>query len=444
MTFLTLCRSSVVLGATLGLFACTADEPKTEPGGSSAGVTSKASRDGAGADVSASNVSSHDPAGDASIDPYRVDLLKLGFAGVTKMPLDPHIKNRSRPQNRVVVACLELEQPKLALELAEQVANWRQGSCYAEVAHYLASRGVTDGVPAMLAVAEKHVQDMLARPDEQKWRIDTIRARLSAAYGVRGELEKAELTARDLEPSELEFLVIARCHTIEDKDFGEGLQLVDPLLKTPRQAQKLAGLAAAKVLYDRFFADDRRRAQLTEMVISNTTTGPRLPRDLLIYNYLDFAMVAIDHGATEAAKPWVARASKIKDERSDIGEYAVQLTCRLGAVRFLAGEEKEGRLAIDTALKMYDGFVARNQIVNIYRAKALRTVAEALVLVGDKDQALDVYRRAVEAGVENPNSRPRATDLADTCISIAKNAVKPDTALMTRLREVADALSDPW
>ena len=64
--------------------------------------------------------------------------------------------------------------------------------------------------------------------------------------------------------------------------------------------------------------------------------------------------------------------------------------------------------------------------------------------MGDTATALSAYKRAVEEGVENPNSRPRAEDLSATCLSMAVHGVEPDAVLWTRIRQINDGLGDPW
>ncbi len=62
----------------------------------------------------------------------------------------------------------------------------------------------------------------------------------------------------------------------------------------------------------------------------------------------------------------------------------------------------------------------------------------------DTAAALMVYKRAVEEGVENPNSRPRAEDLSATCLSMALHMVEPDAELKNRIRQISEGLGDPW
>src|SRR5262249_52432360 len=114
----------------------------------------------------------------------------------------------------------------------------------------------------------------------------------------------------------------------------------------------------------------------------------------------------------------------------------------LAELRYRAGDEKNARGEADRALLFFD--TARVQIVNIWRAGALRAVAEAYRTMGDKAATLKVYKRAVEEGVGNPNSRPRAEDLGERSCSMALQGVEPDEDLRGRLHQVCDALAEPW
>src|SRR5262249_42652516 len=86
----------------------------------------------------------------------------------------------------------------------------------------------------------------------------------------------------------------------------------------------------------------------------------------------------------------------------------------------------------------------RAKIVDIYRAGALRKVAEAACAMDDAGTASTLYERALEEGVVNPNSRPRADDLVATCTSMAVRAVEPNARLRARTHEICDKLGNPW
>src|SRR5262245_37603392 len=72
-----------------------------------------------------------------SLEGYRKELFDVAFRTASTVPAMPHIKTRSRDQERVVVGCLELGQPALARAYVEKIENWRRGVGYADIAFFL-------------------------------------------------------------------------------------------------------------------------------------------------------------------------------------------------------------------------------------------------------------------------------------------------------------------
>jgi hypothetical protein len=64
--------------------------------------------------------------------------------------------------------------------------------------------------------------------------------------------------------------------------------------------------------------------------------------------------------------------------------------------------------------------------------------------MGNRDKTLHIYKLAVQAAVENPNSRPRAEDITDILCSLALHAVEPDAELKTAVSRQIAELGDPW
>ena len=136
------------------------------------------------------------------------------------------------------------------------------------------------------------------------------------------------------------------------------------------------------------------------------------------------------------------KARALADETKWAPEDRIPLVARLAGLRFLCGEHDPAKADADAALALFDA--ERTKIVDIYRAKVLRSLAESYQTLGDTGDALRCYIRAVDAGVENPNSRPRADDLAATCASMAIHGVPPDGELWERLVAIGDKLGPPW
>src|SRR3972149_726212 len=78
---------------------------------------------------------------------YQNELLGHAFETAAAIPVKPHIKDRSRAQEKVVAASLELDQPLRAQMLIEKIDNWRRGSGYCDIAFYCARQGYSGETP---------------------------------------------------------------------------------------------------------------------------------------------------------------------------------------------------------------------------------------------------------------------------------------------------------
>jgi hypothetical protein len=151
---------------------------------------------------------------------------------------------------------------------------------------------------------------------------------------------------------------------------------------------------------------------------------------------------ALAHADQDKALALIEEAQTLMDGARWQPRFVIPLMARLAERRFHAGDEAGARAEVEKTLTLFDA--QRATIVNIYRAQTIRPLAEAVYAMGDAETSLNLYRRALEAGMENPNSRPRSDDLVATCCSLALHAVEPDEALMSRIREIRAGLGDPW
>lgn len=192
-------------------------------------------------------------------------------------------------------------------------------------------------------------------------------------------------------------------------------------------------------VHERFFADVERRQRIETQVIE---TLPKVPLDLRITMLQSLAETNAKHGEPARALELLSRARALYDEPNWTAEHAVPLLARFAAVRYASGQTAEGLAEATEALRVYES--AGRTLIDIFRAQALCSLAEAYVSMGQIEDATRIYRLALEAGVINPNSRPRAMDLAATCSSMAVQGIAPDEALTKRIAEIRAGLGDPW
>lgn len=395
-----------------------------------------ASRDAGGGSTKPAEASqSSEPrsVADVEIADFRRELLDFAFRTASAIPVDPHIKDRSRSQEEVVLACLTLDQPELARRYCARIMNWRRGTALAEHALYCAKRSDRDEAKRSLNLAEQ------AAARAEGWRRDRIRVAMARSYTLLGETGRATDLERDVESAEVGKVDQIRAMQTDGRTFIDHIKAIDALVATNNFDIIRNALGAYTELYGRFYQDADRRTHVKSRIEAAWTNMPIMVR---IETLMDLARSALDHADTSNALAIVNEADGMLEGAEWLPRHEVPLKGRLAALRAEAGDRDGAKKRADAALALYRGDLRR--IVNIDRADALRPSAAAYFAMGDPTRAIEIYKLAVEAGVENPNSRPRAQDLASTCVSLAVHGVEPDEALWARIREIGGGLDHPW
>lgn len=350
---------------------------------------------------------------DAPLPAHVTRLLDLAFEAASSLPTQPHIRNRCRMQELVAVTCLELDQPRRALSFIERIDNWRRGSLYADLASHLQSRGDTGSADAYLDEAND-VSRRQNAANEQEWPKERIQGKIAAVRAARGPVaERSQAVTR--------------------------LEMLDSVVEHGGFEEVCAALRQYAGLYEEAYVDTLFREGVVERV---RKAGSKVAPQILIETVLELAESALRHDDVRTAATNASWAHELIHAAAFHTEDRLSLVARLVDVRFRAGDEDGARQELDRARVAYDEEAPR--IVDIYRARCLRALAESYVAVGDRLRALESYARAVEAGVVNPNSRPRADDLVATCCSLARHEIDPGEALMKRLGEIRASLGEPW
>jgi tetratricopeptide (TPR) repeat protein len=317
-------------------------------------------------------------------------------------------------QEDVVTTCLAIDQPRRALSYIEKIDNWRRGSTYADLAFYLSRHGDTEHVDRYLALADEIADQKPADTNEQGWRPELIKTKIAAVLVAKSPAEAAPNVAARV--AELDAMV----------DHG-GLE------ETQRALIEFAKL------YEQNYADETRRNMLYSKV---RNSWKKSPIQIRFDTVMKLADAALAHEDAPTALVLAGETRTMVDAVDFAPEDRIPLVARLADLLRRAGDAAGAKTELAGALALYDKNA--EQIVDIYRAQALRPLAEQYQKLGDTKQALELYGRAIEAGVQNPNSRPRADDLQAVCCSLARVDVDPGAALLKRLHEIRAGLRDPW
>ena len=353
-------------------------------------------------------------------------------------PLEPHIKNRSRAQEGVVQACLELDQPERALRYAELIANWRREGALADYAYYRAERGEIEGLEPLLERTAAAIQE-LEQAGDQAWRRDRLRAKLARVYLLLDQGPRAASFAAGIESSEFCPVAVTAARLLDEAELEKAVAAQTPAIELGDFEQMRGTMYMFADLFGRFYDDPVRRAQSEEQV---RLSWRKLPMDMRIDFLLKLADHALEHGDQAKALQLVDEAQSFTEGVDWLPRHLVPLLGRLSGYRFRAGDTARAEREADNALALY--LEEREQLPDIFRAETLTPIAESYQVMGATADALKVYRLAVEEGGANPNARPRAEDLAATCCSMAQQEVEPDEALWERIVELREGLVAPW
>ncbi len=364
---------------------------------------------------------------------YQNELLDHAFETAAAIPVKPHIKDRSRAQEKVVAASLELDQPLRAHSLIERIDNWRRGSGYCDLAFYCARNGYTDEAQQYLNLA---VQISESAED---WRRDQIRVKIANTYVWLGQTIQADQIETGVVDPELGKVAGVKAMIAGEDYFDEQMNALDALIAPGNFDIVENALKAYTNLFNRFYDDAWRRSLAEEKI---KTSWGKLPIFKRIELLTEMAGFALDHADQAKALEMINEAQIFMDSAQWRPEHRIPMISELVKLRLRAGDRQKARTDADALLALFDS--QRDKIVNIYRAGALRPIAEAYQSMGDTAAALAVYKRVVEEGVENPNSRPRAEDLSATCLSMAMHGIEPDAELWTKIRQINEGLGDPW
>lgn len=356
---------------------------------------------------------------DQSLRPFQVELLELAFESASALPFEPHVKNRSRLQHQVVSASITLDQPQRALRYADAIVGWRRGAGYAELARRCAEMGDPQAAQALIS-RSRYVAGHLEGEEVQDWQVERILAKAA----------EAELALDQGEGS----------HVGEGRStFEAEWSALEPALAALDFDQLRHALRECAALLDRHYADAEQRGEVEARMREAWQPMPALVR---VETATLLAESALERGDRDKALAlqdemlqWIGQAQSMPDAY-------IQMLARWARLRHKTGDVEGAQRAAEQAWTSFKA--GRERILDIDRADTLVPLAESWHALGDAGRALSIYALALEEGLHNPNSRPRVEDLTAICLSLATQAIEPDSQLRERLHAVRMELGDPW
>lgn len=373
------------------------------------------------------------------LEDFQVRLLKLAYDSASSMPLHPHIKNRSRAQEEVVSAAIDLDQGLRALGYLVGIANWRKGAAYADLAYYCLEKGRKEVIPTLLWYAKQEVGTKSKPKTSQVWRADRIRVKIANVYTRMGEEELALKYEAGVEQSEVGKVDRVRALTLPADEFESQLEQLDSILETENFDRARHALETCVAYYRRFYDKVDRRELLEARVKTAWEKFPVHARLMLMFDLVESALGYEDQ---KNAVELLDYSTDLLNSARWLPEAKIPLLGQMAGYRFRAGEVESAREQVESALRLFEK--ERKLITDVFRSETLLPVAEAYRAQGDEAASLKVYKMAVEEGRGNPNSWPRSVDLCAAACSMALNGVEPDEELWTVMEEILSGFDKGW
>ena len=375
---------------------------------------------------------------DASVAEWKLQLLEVAGAAATAMPAVPHVKTRCQLQEDVVMALLTIGQPVRAEQLADQIVNWRRGVAYGAIARHCGEHGWVGDADRLIAKA-KAVLDSTEVKQEQEWRQDAVRSAIASALQAVGRKDAATQVAKrvvDPESGKLESLPLAPVATA---DLEAHFKVVDDAIQASNMDVLVTTLGICAQVFDRDYQDAKVRDACEAKIRS---ARKRIPVQFNIDLLLKLADSAVAHQDRKKAVALLHEAQELVTTSRWVAEDEVKTGARLATAIAAAGDLEGAKVQVRAAFAVFES--SQKMIVDIWRAGCLRPIAEAWLRIGDPEKAGLFYGKALEEGVANPNSRPRAQDLVASCLSMVANGYAPDAAMLVRIQAIGKGLGQPW
>lgn len=362
---------------------------------------------------------------------FQLELLDLAWQAAVAYPINPHIKNRGRAEEQVVHGALAIHQPHLAWGYTKKVVNWRKGACHAEIAHYLIEQEDPEHVAYFLRQAILNSKD-----PKQGWRQARVEARVNAARLLIGKDVVAGTQAKEEDFAGQGQAISAKAVGANSEVFDELIASLDSMVEREGYDEMWAAMQAYAELYRHHYPNLERRALITEKARVAWKDMPGIRRFEIM---LRFANAALEHEDIQAAAQWVDEADAIRRSYRWAIESDLKLRSEIARALARINRKPAAQDLLSETAELADRELKNLQ--DLYRANALRPVAEAYAELGDKERALELYVVLVDLGALNPNIRPRVSDITATCVSMAVHGIQPDASLLNRIQGIVNELA---
>ena len=382
------------------------------------------------------------PAADATgAAPVRTDaalanrraLVEQAFAVACAMPGGPHARPRARTQEDAALAAIDLGFEERAVEMAREILDWRRAEVYARAAQRSAVEGRRDDALRLAKRAQA------ALPTDSSWSRERAAMETAIAFELAGDPAKSAELLPLVAESDRGRVRAAAIPALAADALPAEADAFDRAIATKDLDMVRSAIVGWTALLRRWSADDALRARAVQ-ALDAAIAG--LPVDLRIDGNLALARTLRELGRADDAKVRLDAAIAAFASAELLPEDVAPIGAMVAEGRIAAGDRAGAEAELRRLRERFDAL--RPEIMTTRLARSLRSLGAAWAALGDPAMARQAFRDALDAGLVNPNGRPRAEDLVATCIAMATSGTTPDPFTAQRIEEVRTQLGEPW
>ena len=360
-------------------------------------------------------------------------LVDQAFAVACSMPGGPHARPRARTQEDAALAAIELGLEARAVEMAREIVDWRRAEVYARAAQRAARDGRREQAIALAERARAGI------PQESHWSRERVALEAAVAFALAGDRARADELVPLVVESERARVRAALVPGLPAEALEAEADLFDRAIATRDLDMVRSAIEGWTALLRRWASDDALRAR-ADQALDGAVAG--LPVDLRIDANLSLARTYRELGRADDAARRLDEAVRTFASAELLPEDEAPVGAAVARARIAAGDAAGAETELRRLRQRFDA--RRGEILSTRLARSLRALGEAWAAAGDAAMARESFRDALDAGLVNPNGRPRAEDLVATCIAMATSGTVPDPLTAQRIEAVRAQLGEPW
>lgn len=383
-----------------------------------------------------------------------IQIIDSAAQTVLALPDMPHERTRNRELAVIIDCLIEKGELSLAEEYIGRITNWRAEELKTRLARgYLEKGNQTQakeiveqvewlantilGLKSGEIMATGEYANYLERYDD--FRIDRVKSGLSQYYLALDDKKLAESWSADILQSEQAAFTKSKALAVAESDYDASLAINNLMLGGEIFEGKIAALDGLVHLYGLYFEDREKREFLQEKILTSSVSMPIMYR---IDWLLSMSVVAHKNGKQDIAFELHDQAVNLLAANPVRPRLFFPLKSKIIISNFKIGRTEEASVQSLELYALYQ--VEEGSIFNIHRADVLVACAEALDAVGLIDDAIAVFKEAVENSMINPNSRPRIEDLTVIMSSILDASIIKLGDIESDLLRLMESVGEPW